>query len=94
MEFHYEWPESENLVFLRPPKEFYDGKLAPFYHSSFFPELNELKENWTLIRDEILEYEHKFGNLSGMNSLSPADVTGTWTLLYIKSFLCNYKKKV
>jgi len=92
MDYEFKWPDGEKLVFLRPPKEFYDGKLAPFYHSSCFPELNELKENWQLIRDEIIEYEHNYGNLSGMNSLSPADVTGTWTLLYIKSFLRYYKK--
>ena len=93
MEYQYKWPEGEKLVFLRPPNEYYDGKLAPFYHASCFPELNELKENWLVIRNEIIEYERKFGNLSGMNSLSPADVTGgTWTLLYLNSFTRLYKK--
>lgn len=93
MEYQYEWPKGEKLVFLRPPNEFYDGKLAPFYHSTCFPELNELKENWTLIRDEILEYEHKSGNLSGMSSLSPANVTGgIWTVLYLNSFTRLFKK--
>jgi aspartyl/asparaginyl beta-hydroxylase (cupin superfamily) len=87
MEYEYTWPVGEKLVYLRPPNEFYDGKLAPFYHSSCFPELNELKENWKIIRDEILDYEHEFGNLKGMNSLSPADVSGgVWTVIYLNSF--------
>jgi ornithine lipid ester-linked acyl 2-hydroxylase len=87
----FEWPEGEEIVYLRPPKEEYHGKLKPFYNPELFPELAILKDNWEKIRDEILEFERSNGALEGMNSLSPAKTEGgNWNLIYLMSFLRKY----
>jgi len=89
------WPEGEDLVFVRPPDEFYDGKLDFFYDAGLFPELKELKQNWKAIRDEILEFEQNAGRLEGMSSVNPANVVGgNWTLIYLKSFMRVYNKNL
>lgn len=81
------WPKNEELVFVRPPKEEYNGQLDCYYSPDLFPELAPLKENWKAIRDEILEFEKKNGVLSGMSSLSHAETYGgNWTLIYLMSF--------
>lgn len=92
--FHpYNWPKNEKLVFVNPPKEDYSGNHKNFYSAKSFPELNILKENWKLIRDEILDFERKTGDLKGMSSVNPANVYGgNWTLIYLKSFLRNFNK--
>lgn len=85
------WPEGEEIVYLRPPKEEYHGKLKAFYSPSLFPELSILKENWKGIRDEVLNFEKGNGEISGMDSLSPAATQGgTWSLIYLMSFLRKY----
>ncbi len=87
------WPADEEIVYLRPPKEEYHGKLKPFYSPEAFPELAILKENWKGIRDEILAYERSHGELRDMDSLSPAVTAGgTWSLIYLMSFLRKYHK--
>lgn len=84
----FSWPEGEKLVFVRPPKEEYNGHLDCFYSPDLFPELLPLKANWQKIRDEITEFEKKNGELSGMSSISPAKVYGgNWTLIYLMSFM-------
>ena len=89
----YEWPLEEKIVFLRPPNEYYDGKLGFYYSPDCFPELNILKENWQTIRDEIVEYENKNGEINWMSSLNPAGVHGgKWSLIYLKSFNRLFKK--
>lgn len=89
----YIWPQNEKLVYLRPPKEEYHGGLDFFYSDSCFPELGILKDNWTLIRNEIIDFEKKNGSLSGMNSINPANVYGgSWTLIYLMSFLRKFHK--
>lgn len=81
------WPENEEIVFVRPPKEEYNGKLNCYYDPDLFPELAPLKENWEKIRDEILEFEKRNGPLSGMSSPSHAEsYGGEWTLIYLMSF--------
>lgn len=91
--YKYEWPKGEDLVYLRPPNEQYNGKLANFYHSSCFPELDILKENWEAIRDEILEFEKQQGLLKGMDTTNHAGVIGNeWTLIYLQSFMRLFKK--
>ncbi len=83
----FSWPENEKLVFVRPPKEDYNGHLDCYYDPDLFPELAPLKENWKGIRDEILAFEKKHGALSGMSSLSHAETYGgNWTLIYLMSF--------
>lgn len=89
----YIWPEGEKLVYVRPPVEEYNGNLDYFYSSDLFPELKPIKENWKQIRDEIIEYEHKYGNIAGQDSLNAAEVKGEpWTLIYLKSFSREYHK--
>ena len=89
----FSWPVNEELVFVRPPKEEYNGSLDYFYDSDLFPELDILKENWEKIRDEILDFEKSTGELSGMSSVNPANVYGgNWTLIYLKSFQRLYSK--
>lgn len=89
----YKWPEGEELIFVRPPIERYDGKLENFYDSSLFPELKILKDNWEKIRDEILNFEKENGHLKGMSSVNPANVYGgEWTLIYLFSFMRMFHK--
>ncbi|MCO5229661.1 MAG: aspartyl/asparaginyl beta-hydroxylase domain-containing protein [Chitinophagales bacterium] len=91
----YEWPEGEELVFLRPPHEEYHGKHKPFYDPENFPELQPLVDNWEKIRDEVLAYENKHKNHKVMSSVSPAEVEGGyWNLMYLKSFNRYYHKNM
>ncbi len=83
----FTWPEGEEIVYLRPPKEEYYGKLPNFYANEWFPELNPLKENWEAIRDEILAYEKERGAITGMDSYSPAAVSGNdWSTINLMSY--------
>ncbi len=83
----FTWPEGEELVFVRPPKEEYSGHLDYYYDPELFPELAPLKENWKGIRDEILAFEKAHGHISGMSSISHAETYGgEWTLIYLMSF--------
>lgn len=86
------WPEGEELVFIRPPIEEYNGKLDNYYSPHLFPEIQKIKENWKIIRDEILSYEKSNGNLTGTSVKSGAGVYGgEWTVKYLKSFMLEYK---
>jgi len=83
----FSWPEGEKLVYLRPPKEEYHGRLPDFYPVEWFPELNILKDNWKAIRDEILAYEKERGAITGMDSYSPAAVSGNdWSTINLMSY--------
>jgi hypothetical protein len=90
----FSWPEGEKIVYLRPPKEEYNGKLDCFYSPDLFPELAPLKENWKGIRDEVLEFERKNGELASINALSAPPTTGAgrWSLIYLSCFNYKYHK--
>lgn len=89
----FKWPEGEELLYVRPPVEEYHGKLDYFYSPKLFPELNILKENWKEIRDEILNYEKNNGQLEGFSAVSAPEVQGgTWTMIYLMSFMRKYHK--
>jgi beta-hydroxylase len=93
MEKHFEWPQGEKVIFVRPPVEQYNGKLANFYKPECFPEITFLKTNWGVIRDEVLEYERREGNLEIMSSKSPAKTKGAkWSLMYFRSFNREFNK--
>lgn len=95
VEAKYEWPEGEQLVYVRPPREEYLGKMHPFYDVENFPELQPLIDNWEKIRDEVLEYERQTAAKVQMSSVSPAEVKGSyWSLMYLKSFNRIYHKNV
>src|SRR5690554_7763821 len=89
----FEWPKNEKLIFVRPPKEEYHGKMENFYSPELFPELKIIKDNWEKMRDEIMEYENTYGNLVGQNAINVAGVRGKpWTLIYLKSFMRKFSK--
>ena len=89
----YVWPQGEEIVFVRPPVEEYHGKLDYFYDPKLFPELSILKENWKAIRDEILDYESRKGELKGMSAYTVPDTAGgQWTVKYLTSFMMHYHK--
>lgn len=92
----YVWPEGEEIVYLRPPREEYHGNLERYYPTEAFPELAPLKDNWKGIRDEILGIEKKDGFITGMNSLSPAKIEGEgkWSLVYLMSFRWKFHKNI
>lgn len=92
----FEWPENEEIVYLRPPNEGYYGQLKPFYEYEAFPELKPLVDNWQGIRDEILAFEKEHGHLNIMNSLSPAQVEGAgrWNLTYLMSFRWMFHQNI
>lgn len=87
----YIWPQNEKLVYLRPPKEEYHGKLPNYYSEEWFPELFPLRDNWQAIRDEVLAYEKEYGNITGMGSYSPAAVSGVdWSTINLMSYMVLY----
>ncbi len=60
-------PRSEKLVvFIRENR--YEGNLSPFYEADDFSELAPLKANWKAIRDEIMAFEKRQGQIYGINS--------------------------
>ena len=90
----FTWPKGEELVYLRPPKEEYHGKLPNFHSPDLFPELKPLTENWEAIRDEIFAYEKESGPVLGM-TYAPADTNGVnkWNTIYLMSFMVQFHKK-
>jgi aspartyl/asparaginyl beta-hydroxylase (cupin superfamily) len=91
-DLQFKWPEGEELVYLRPPKEEYHGALPNFYPPGMFHELDILKENWEAIRDEIMAYEKSRGEITGMDSYSPADTKGTWSTVNLVSYMIYFHK--
>jgi hypothetical protein len=86
----FKWPDGEEVIFIRPPKEIYTGKLENYYHPDSFPELAVLKSNWEKIRDEIFEFEKTNGSIKQMDSFSPAFVEGnSWNAIILKNY--NWK---
>lgn len=89
----FTWPEGEEIVYLRPPKEEYHGRLPNYYPPEWFNELDILKENWEAIRDEILAYEKERGDIKGMGSYSPAAVSGNdWSTINLMSYMVLFHK--
>lgn len=81
-------PEGEEIVYVRPPVEQYNGSLPNFYEPAAFPNLKILKDNWKEIRDEVLAYEKKIGLLNDMDSHTPPDNTkNLWSHTYLMSYL-------
>lgn len=91
----YRWPEGERIVYLRPPKEDYLGKLGYFYDPALFPELKPLTDNWEAMRDEILNYERSQGSLREMDSHDPPDNTeNQWSHTYLMNYRWLFKKNM
>jgi len=91
----YQWPEGEQIVYLRPPDEEYHGKLDYFYDPAIFPELQPLKDNWEAMRNEILAYEKSHGHLKQMDSHSPPEHTeGQWTHVYLINYLWKFHRNM
>jgi aspartyl/asparaginyl beta-hydroxylase (cupin superfamily) len=89
----FEWPEEEEIVYVRPPVEEYNGNLPNFYDPAIFEELIPLKENWMAIREEVLAYEKKMGELRDMDSHSPPENTANlWSHTYLMSYLRIFHK--
>lgn len=89
------WPEGEPIIYLRPPKEEYHGLLPSFHPISDFPELKLFKDNWEKIRDEVIEYEMKMGNIKGHSSYaSPADTSSenAWSVINLMSYMWKFHK--
>jgi ornithine lipid ester-linked acyl 2-hydroxylase len=83
----YIWPEGEEIVYLRPPNEEYTGKLDYFFNPDLFPELKPLKDNWERMRDEILAYERKLGEVKEMDShVPPTNTQNQWSLTYLMNY--------
>jgi aspartyl/asparaginyl beta-hydroxylase (cupin superfamily) len=89
----FTWPQGEELVYLRPPKEEYHGNLPNFYPPEMFRELDFLKDHWEEMRDEIIAYEKEKGNIDGITSYSPAGVEGNWSTINLMSYMILYHKK-
>jgi len=83
----YQWPEGEEIVYLRPPHEEYLGKLDYFFDPALFPELKPLTDNWERMRDEVLAYEHKLGEVREMDShVPPTNTQNQWSLTYLMNY--------
>jgi aspartyl/asparaginyl beta-hydroxylase (cupin superfamily) len=69
--------------------------LPSFYDNSWFNELDILKDNWKAIRDEIIDYEKKSGNITGMGSYSPAQTSApnAWNTINLMSYMVLYHKE-
>lgn len=89
----FKWPKGEKIEYVRPPKETYNGKLPAFYNPEAFPELKPLQENWEAIKDEVLAYEKKMGELKDMDSHTPPENTeNLWSHTYLLSYLRIFHK--
>ena len=87
----YVWPDNEKLVYVSPPNESYTGNLSDFYSSNCFPELKIIESNWEKIRDEVLEFERKAGEIRGMDSYSPSEVKGgRWGNIILKHYMWKF----
>ena len=79
-------------VYIRESK--YDGNLPFFYSDNMFPQLEQLKINWRAIRDEIINYEKQNGNITGLNTYSPPELSSniSWSNIYLENFLWRFHK--
>lgn len=70
----------------------YNGSLPFFYDDAKFPELEIVKENWELVWDEIRNYEEKHGNITGMNTYTPPEISGanSWNNIYLENFMWRF----
>jgi hypothetical protein len=79
-EHQFSWPQGEQLVYLRPPKEEYHGNLPNFYPEGMFHQLDILRDHWEALRDEIMAYD------------SPADTKGTWSTVNLVSYMVFFHR--
>lgn len=91
----YLWPEGEEIVYLRPPKEEYNGNLEYFFDPRLFPELQPLVDNWQAMRDEILGYEKEHGEVAEMDSHAPPENTkAQWSHIYLMNYLWKFHRNL
>ncbi|MCF8256467.1 MAG: aspartyl/asparaginyl beta-hydroxylase domain-containing protein [Flavobacteriales bacterium] len=91
----YVWPEGEEIVYLRPPKEEYTGKLEYFYDPSLFPELQPLVDNWQLLREEIVAHERTKGIMAEMDShVPPTNTKDQWSHIYLMNYLWKFHRNL
>lgn len=88
-----QWPDNEPLtIFIRDSK--YEGLLPCFYPSDKFPELKILLENWKEIQQEVFEYEKLRGDIKGLNTYSPPELSSevSWSNIYLENFMWKFHK--
>ena len=79
---------KEKLVVMKR-NERYTGNFPPFFDPSLFPEIKPLKDNWKAIRDEILQYEQKNGEIKGLDSnpyVAPQYKGVNWSNIFLLNF--------
>jgi len=85
--------ESEDLIIhIRESK--YNGSLPCFYSDNDFPEIAIIKKNWKVVLDEVMDYETRFGNITGMNTYTPPDLSSAtaWNNMYFDNYMWRFHK--
>lgn len=87
----FQWPTDEKIIYIRPPKEQYNGSLSDFYDAALFPELKILSENWKRIRDEIFKFEKENGSIRQVDTFSPAEIEGNyWSTIFLRNYMWKF----
>ena len=90
-ESNYKYTIRENLqVFIRESK--YHGTLPCFYSAGDLPDLEPLKFNWKKIREEVMDFEKIHGEIKGINTYSPPDLSSDvgWSNIYLENFMWRF----
>lgn len=88
------YPQIEPLVVVKR-EERYQGPLPCFFNPEWFPELKPLADNWQAIKQEVMEYERKQGEMKGVssNEYVSAQFEGiNWSNLYLDNFMWRFHK--
>ncbi len=78
------------LIHIRESK--YEGSLPYFYDQKDFPELSLIKDNWPLILEEVRNYEKRCGDITGMNTYTPPDLSSdnAWNNMYFDNYMWRF----
>ena len=82
--------DEKLLIHIRESK--YDGPLPRFYSEEDFPEVELIKKNWEVVREEVINYEINYGKISGMSTYTPPDLSGenAWNNIYFDNFMWRF----
>jgi aspartyl/asparaginyl beta-hydroxylase (cupin superfamily) len=87
-------PPKEALVAIKRDER-YHGGFPFFFTPEWFPELKPLLENWMAIRDEILAFEKRTGEIKGLDSnpyVAPQFDGINWSNIFLENFMIRHHK--
>lgn len=87
-------PQSAENLLIHVRESKYSGTLPCFYSEADFPEIEIIKKNWEIIREEVRNYENSHGNITGMNVYTPPDLSSdtAWNNIYFDNYMWRFHK--